>query len=77
MGETHGRDAIKRHPALKRPNRLDNPSGVAEPSGITDRGIAPTATHGAPLRGENMDQPAALPPTTPQDAEFDEAKRQC
>ena len=29
---------------------------------VTNRGLTPTATHGARLRGENMDQPAALPP---------------
>jgi hypothetical protein len=34
---------------------LDNPlRGWRGSHGITDRGLAPTATHGAPLRGENM-----------------------
>ena len=29
-------------------------TGWAALQGITDRGLAPTATHGPPLRGENM-----------------------
>src|SRR5208337_1691766 len=47
-----------KHQATSGPERAEapwtTPSGLGSHSGVTDRGLAPTATHGPPLRGDNM-----------------------